>query len=74
VPAKAFLESIGICCHIGQGIDDPVKAGKALAYIGAHAIRDDAAPSFVPDLLQLLHAAAAAAAAVSVAAPAYGHG
>jgi hypothetical protein len=55
VPAKAFLESIGICCHIGQGIDDPVKAGKALAYIGAHAIRDDAstAPSFVPDLLQL---------------------
>lgn len=55
VPVQKFLQSIGICCHIGQGVDDPALAATALSYIGAHAIRDDASsePSFVAAMIEL---------------------
>lgn len=52
VPARSaqdFLNSIGMCTHIGQGADDPSKSAQALAYAGIRNIRDDASPRHIPD-------------------------
>jgi hypothetical protein len=47
VAANAFLDSIGVCTHIAQGIDDPTMSGSALAYAGIREIRDDGDPNAV---------------------------
>lgn len=41
VKASDFLDSIGVCTHISQGKDNPVRAAEALKYAGIRAIRDD---------------------------------
>jgi hypothetical protein len=45
--ASMFLDSIGVCTHIAQGIDDPAMSGSALAYAGIREIRDDGNPNAV---------------------------
>jgi hypothetical protein len=47
VAASTFLDSIGVCTHIAQGIDDPAMSGSALAYAGIRGIRDDGDPDAV---------------------------
>ncbi len=47
VAASTFLDSIGVCTHIAQGIDDPAMSGSALAYAGIREIRDDGNPDAV---------------------------
>jgi hypothetical protein len=44
-----FLDSIGVCTHIGQGIDNPSQSAAALVYAGMHNIRDDGNPRHVQD-------------------------
>ena len=47
--ARDFLDSIGVCTHIGQGVDEPQQAAKALRYAGVRNIRDDGSPRHVQD-------------------------
>ena len=49
VRAGDFLNSIGMCTHIGQGIDNPSQSAAALAYAGIRNIRDDGNPRHVQD-------------------------
>ncbi len=49
VSVRDFLDSIGVCTHIGQGIDDPSRSAVALAYAGVRHIRDDGSPRHVQD-------------------------
>ena len=49
VSVGEFLDSMGVCTHIGQGIDEPVKSAEAMAYAGIRHIRDDGSPSHVQD-------------------------
>ncbi|HEY7119900.1 MAG TPA: hypothetical protein VH475_25145 [Tepidisphaeraceae bacterium] len=51
VNARDFLDSIGVCTHIGQGIDDPAKSAAALAFAGVRNIRDDGSPRHLQDWL-----------------------
>jgi hypothetical protein len=39
--AEDFLNSIGVCTHIAQGIDNPTNVTECLAYAGIRNIRDD---------------------------------
>jgi hypothetical protein len=41
IKANDFLNSLGVCTHISQGKDDPVRVAESLAYAGVRAIRDD---------------------------------
>jgi hypothetical protein len=41
VSANDFLNSIGACTHIKQGVDDPTKIAPCLTYAGVRNIRDD---------------------------------
>ena len=41
VKANDFLNSLGVCTHITQGEDKPVKVGECLKYIGLRVLRDD---------------------------------
>ena len=52
-PAREFLESIGVCTHIGQGVDDARKAAAALSYAGIRNIRDDGSTAHVQDWIWL---------------------
>jgi hypothetical protein len=49
VRARDFLDSIGVCTHIGQGIDNPSRSAAALACAGVRNIRDDGSPRHVQD-------------------------
>ena len=46
---RDFLDSIGMCTHIGQGIDNPTQSAAALSYAGIRNIRDDGSPRHVQD-------------------------
>ena len=39
--ADDFLNSIGVCTHIAQGIDNPTNVAACLSYAGIRGIRDD---------------------------------
>jgi hypothetical protein len=41
IRASEFLNSIGVCTHISQGKDDPVRIAECLTYAGIRGIRDD---------------------------------
>ncbi len=45
LPLRDFLNSIGACTHIAQGIDNPTNVAECLAYAGIRNIRDDASTS-----------------------------
>ena len=49
VSATDFLSSLGVCTHIGQGIDDPAKSATAMAYAGIRNLRDDGNAAHVQD-------------------------
>jgi len=53
VSAREFLQSLGVCTHIGQGIDDPARSAVALAYAGIRNLRDDASPRHVHDWISV---------------------
>jgi hypothetical protein len=44
-----FLDSIGVCVHIAQGVDNAAQTASALAYAGIRELRDDGNPAAVPD-------------------------
>lgn len=44
-----FLNSIGVCTHIGQGIDNPAPSATAMAYAGIRNLRDDGNASHLRD-------------------------
>jgi hypothetical protein len=66
--ARDFLDSIGVCTHIGQGIDDPAKAATALAYAGIRNIRDDGSARHLADWL-LVHRQAGIRVVLTVSGP-----
>jgi len=43
--ARDFLNSIGVCTHIAQGIDNPTNVAACLRYAGIPNIRDDGSTS-----------------------------
>jgi hypothetical protein len=49
ISAGDFLNSLGVCTHIGQGIDNPSQSAAALAYAGLRHIRDDGNPRHLQD-------------------------
>ena len=53
--ASDFLESIGICAHVGQGVDDPSRSADAIAYAGIRNVRDsdNVSASYVADLVAM---------------------
>jgi len=53
VRASDFLNSIGACTHIGQGIDRAPQCATALSYAGIRNIRDDGVASHVPDWISV---------------------
>jgi hypothetical protein len=53
VRATEFLGSIGICTHVGQGIDAPTESATAISYAGIRALRDDGSPSHVKDWIAM---------------------
>ena len=53
VPAGDFLNSVGVCTHIGQGIDNASQSAAALAYSGVRNIRDDGVARHVPDWISV---------------------
>lgn len=46
--ASQFLESLGVCAHIAQGVDAPTESARAMAFAGIHNLRDDGNPATVP--------------------------
>lgn len=53
VPVRQFLNSLGVCTHVGQGVDDAARAAPALSYAGIANVRDDASESHVKDWISL---------------------
>jgi hypothetical protein len=48
VPVLDFLESLGVCTHIGQGVDSAAETATAMSYAGLHNLRDDGSAGAVP--------------------------
>jgi hypothetical protein len=48
VSIDAFLDSIGVCTHVAQGVDDQAKSATAMTYAGLRNLRDDGNPNTVP--------------------------
>jgi hypothetical protein len=46
--AGTFLDSIGVCTHVAQGIDAPDQSAQALKYAGIRGIRDDGRAGAIP--------------------------
>lgn len=55
--ANDFLDSLGACTHVGQGVDDPTMSATALAFAGIRGIRDDGVASHVGDWIAMHQAA-----------------
>lgn len=45
---RDLLESLGVCTHIGQGVDGAAETATAMAYAGLHNLRDDGSAGAVP--------------------------
>lgn len=50
---SSFLASLGVCTHIGQGVDDAARVAEVLSYLGVFDIRDDAHQDAVPNWIDL---------------------
>jgi len=57
VRAGDFLNSLGVCAHVTQGVDAPGPSATAMAFAGIHNLRDDGNPATVPAWLSM-HASA----------------
>ena len=53
IPARDFLNSIGVCTHIGQGVDDAAKSATAMEYAGIRGLRDDGNTAHVQDWIMV---------------------
>ena len=53
IEANDFLDSIGVCVHVGQGVDDPTQSAKAMGFAGIRVFRDDGHPEHVPDWIAM---------------------
>ncbi len=53
VPVGQFLDSIGACTHVAQGVDSPTQSATAMAYAGLRNLRDDGNPGTVPDWIAM---------------------
>ncbi len=53
VSIDTFLDSIGVCTHVAQGIDDPAKSATAMTYAGLRNLRDDGNPGTVDDWIAM---------------------
>ncbi|HUI93088.1 MAG TPA: T9SS type A sorting domain-containing protein [Chitinivibrionales bacterium] len=49
VPVTDFLNSIGVCTHIGQGVDNAAQSATAMTYAGIRNLRDDGRSSHIQD-------------------------
>jgi hypothetical protein len=49
VLADTFLSSLGVCTHVGQGVDAPTPSATALSFAGIRNIRDDGTPAHIAD-------------------------
>jgi hypothetical protein len=47
VSATRFLDSIGVCVHIEQGVDSPSQSATAMSFAGIREMRDDGNPAAV---------------------------
>jgi hypothetical protein len=45
--ATDFLNSLGVCTHIGQGVDRAAESATAMSYAGIYNLRDDGSPGAV---------------------------
>jgi hypothetical protein len=48
-----FLDSIGVCTHVGQGIDAPAPSATAMSFAGIRNLRDDGNPAHVADWISM---------------------
>jgi hypothetical protein len=53
IRATDFLDSIGVCTHVAQGIDAPGPSATAMAFAGIRNLRDDGSPAHVPDWISM---------------------
>jgi hypothetical protein len=53
VAATSFLDSIGACVHVAQGVDSPTESATALTFAGIRNIRDDGNPATVPSWISM---------------------
>lgn len=53
VSANDFLSSIGVCTHVGQGVDAPDQSATAISYAGIRNLRDDGRSSHVQDWISM---------------------
>lgn len=44
-----FVNSIGVCTHIGQGVDGALQSAAAMAYAGIRCLRDDGRSAHIQD-------------------------
>lgn len=51
--ANDFLSSIGVCTHVGQGVDAPAASATAIAYAGIRNLRDDGRSSHIQDWISM---------------------
>jgi hypothetical protein len=53
IAVGTFLDSLGVCVHVEQGVDAPGPSATALSYAGIRNIRDDGNPKTVPDWIAM---------------------
>jgi hypothetical protein len=53
IAAAQFLSSIGVCTHIGQGVDTPAASATAMTFAGIRNLRDDGNPAHVSDWISM---------------------
>lgn len=51
--ANDFLASIGVCTHVGQGVDAPDQSATAIAYAGIRNLRDDGRSEHIADWISM---------------------
>jgi hypothetical protein len=53
IPVDDFLNSIGVCAHVAQGVDAPSQSADAMSYAGIRNVRDDGRPSAVQSWISM---------------------
>src|SRR5580692_1102748 len=53
IPVDTFLDSVGACVHVAQGVDSPSDSATALSFAGIRNIRDDGNPATVPSWISM---------------------
>ena len=52
-----FLDSIGVCTHIGQGVDNAERSATAMKFAGIRGLRDDGRPNHIADWITVFRQA-----------------